>query len=299
MREGEAFERKVMRILSSETTDGHHGRHPDLEVFLDALGGDLPAERRAQMVAHTATCPPCAARWRELSRLLEDEAAMLDEKARVGTLQKRVHATRAEPRREGVSQSLIARVRRLTSGPVLRPALAYATTAVAAVAMTLGVGFQVLRLHVVPAAQVFTRADAEELLIEQEQLLTQLHSEHLAALQITASLPGFEPGLIDVDKELLARLIVQAGELDDPWQRALYLASHLARLGVRIPSGFDFANLEEYVVQEGDTWESIAEEWIAVPGLWPLLVVLNANQVGETLTLESGDTLWVPSRGQR
>ncbi len=273
------FEAHIERLVGREAEPRKHSKHPDLGVMLAALGGELTPEVRGKFTAHIATCSPCAARWRELAGLLEGEESSLAQQARVPSFGELVRQ-QSLGQKEALGQRLSAWVKTLAPRPALRPAFSYAATAVTAVAVTLAVAVPLLRGPATPddGLLAITKEDSDVLI----------------------SVPSGVLKPIDVGSQELTVLIKEMREIDDPWQKSLYLAGELSRYGIFIPDELDLTKLELYAVQDGDTWAGIAGRELGERDLWPLLVLLNAERVDPD-RLDPGiqptvDKLSIPTR---
>lgn len=270
------FEAHINRMLRQEREPTEHSGHPDPAEMLEALGGDLPDDRRAQLVAHVTSCPPCAKRWNELSRLVEEEVASLERRARVPSLQQLVREQHKVSPRAGIRERVAAWWTTLFPQPVLRPALAYAATAVTAVVITLLVATPFIRQPGVQPDDLlaFTKSADEN--------------------DVWVSIPGVTVKPITVGTEELRAIVDVAEGIDAAWQRTLYVTGELERYGVRIPDSLDLATTTAYVVREDDTWRSIAEETLGEVELWPLLFLLNADRLPTDDEPEPGTELAIP-----
>lgn len=137
----EGFNAFVQKVVTREVSAIPHDQHPSLDIFLDELAGELAEDARSRFAAHLATCPECQARWKTLKKTLQEEQVILESRARVPNLVELVQ--KRQP--IGVGSQLRDWVYSLVHTPVLKPALALATTSLVAVAITLAVAIPLLR----------------------------------------------------------------------------------------------------------------------------------------------------------
>ena len=266
------FEQKITEVFRRDTALVEHTSHPDAATLLAYIGGDMPPERRARLAAHLATCPSCQERRLELTELVKAEVAQLSSQCQLKPF------TELAKNRRGV----IATLRKWLPQPrwQLRPLYLALVSTGAAVALALALIFSL-------SVNKATLQRLESL----EEKLTGLENQITLGFGIPSQF-GKQPPTAQELQTLLDR----TATIEDPWQVALVVGTFLNEHGILLDERIDWTELTAYIVQPGDTWESVAQKVLKDSSLWPLLCVVNAGLKDPTEGLSPGETILVPAR---
>jgi hypothetical protein len=262
------FEQFVDRTIAHELSAREHSYHPALSLFLDDLAGDLSPTVRSQLHAHLATCPQCLEKWRALEQALKEEQSVLEEKTKTLAMPEILSQIRKEKRFSRISAWLLHR------SPLLRPALALVPVALFLVFL----GVTLPMLH---------QSNARIVALTEE--VKQLRDEISSITSEIAFIPSVSK--ISPSWEEIKELAFSAQQMDDPWVRAVFVASYFSAHGWRLPKELDWSRLRAYQVKPGDSWESIAERELGDETLGPVLYLVNGAR-----DLVPGKAIVVPEK---
>jgi len=106
------------------------------------------------------------------------------------------------------------------------------------------------------------------------------------------------------DEELLVSDFVsfleEYGESEDTW---LFVSQVIGYLRLRnvplwepgVAALFSADTRDVAVIEEGDSWESLAQRYAGSPSLWPLVILLNKQWIQRReMELDAGYRVWVP-----
>lgn len=273
------FEEFVKHATARELTPMQHAQHPELELMLAYLAGDLSSYTRSKLTAHLATCPHCQHRWERLLTTLNQELEVLRRLSPAPSL--------AQPRPDQVRlrswyKNWWKSKRTTLTFPAPGPALARAGAVMFGMALMLGV-----TAALVLRANYSTANRLASLTREIEDLKIQLALGQSISADI--SVPVLTP-------EEMAQLVAQVSEFPDPWLKALAVTNFLNARGLYLPWEIDWSELIEHRVQPGETWQSLADTYLGTPALWPIIYLLNAERGGPESLPPAGEVIVIPAK---
>jgi len=273
------FEEFVKHATAREVAPIRHVYHPDLELMLAYLAGDLNSYARSKLNAHIATCSHCQHRWKQLVTTLNKEMEVLRRLSPAFAL------ARSRPGRVCLRswyENWWKRKWETLTFPAFRPALAWAGAVMVGVALGLGITMAlVLRTNYSTANRLAT------LTREIEDLKVQLALGHSLSTDIIV--PSLAP-------EEISQLMAQVTEFSDPWLKALVIANFLNLRGLYLTWEIDWRQLIEHRVQPGETWQSLAETYLGTATLWPVIYLLNAREEPPDSLPPVGEIIVIPAR---
>jgi hypothetical protein len=278
------FDAFMLDALRHETQLIEHEHHPSLDVLLDHLAGNLSPYEHSKITAHIATCSHCKNRLQSLSKMLEEEQVVLASKARVSDFKEFISqqnkSVSSNKQRRNVIKALLQRT---TLSPVW--AVSMASVTVIAIAFAVAIPF-------LQGPSATTSADLSALSNE----IRALQGEVIALAQGEITIPADFSTLSQPTIVELQLLVDKSKEISDPWQRSLMISSFLTKHGVFVPDDLDWTDTPSYVVQPGESWETISLGALGNASLWPLLFLLNAQRDFPGGALPVGATIILPTR---
>jgi hypothetical protein len=260
-----------------------------MSVLLGMLTGNLSPEVQEQASVHLALCKHCAERFGELGQRLQEEQEMIVSSLKFATLPAFMAAQPSRRMRKWINQSLkgFFRPRRQ-----IRVAYAWVATVLVAAAISLGVLIprvvnlqQVAYDSTIQADYYAARledSNAERARLEEKASLLVQQEEGFAA-----RVDALEHQLLEKDSEIV-QLQEEIAFLDGPAAQASLHEPFAVYYEMALPEAITvspgevldaYKNAVLHRVVAGDSWKSLALQYLGDASLWPILILMNRDHI--------------------